>query len=265
MDGSRSSHSRSSDLVCPSCGRAHPPQERFCSGCGVPLVPSGGEPLEQPLSEAHGRARKINPLYAEGRLVRVAGGRNQAEAELIQGLLLSEGVPSMLRRSRRLRRAGLPRRRPARRDGARVRRPGGARAAAADRARADRGQVAAPRPFVLIAIVVGGGAARADRLAAAGRRHVKRRAPAADAPVMSASTRPDAELAARWLAYVLAAGAAFIVVALLVLPLPAAPTARAPRSSAAAPPRWPRSCSRCAAGCRRGRSRCWCCRSRRCW
>ncbi len=38
---------------------------------------------------------------------------------------------------------------------------------------------------------------------------------------MPASTRPDSELAARWLAYVLAAGAAFIVIALLVLPLPA--------------------------------------------
>ena len=32
--------------------------------------------------------------------MRVAGGRNQAEAEFIQGLLLEEGVPSMLRRSR---------------------------------------------------------------------------------------------------------------------------------------------------------------------
>jgi hypothetical protein len=31
--------------------------------------------------------------------VRVAGGRNQAEAELIQGMLLEEGVPSVLRRS----------------------------------------------------------------------------------------------------------------------------------------------------------------------
>ena len=31
--------------------------------------------------------------------MRVAGGRNQAEAEFIQGLLLEEGVPSMLRRS----------------------------------------------------------------------------------------------------------------------------------------------------------------------
>jgi hypothetical protein len=59
----------------------------------------GGAPLEEPLSEAHGRARKINPAYTEGKLVRVAGGRNQAEAELIQGLLLEEGVPSVLRRS----------------------------------------------------------------------------------------------------------------------------------------------------------------------
>jgi hypothetical protein len=33
-----------------------------------------------------------------GELVRVAEGSNQAEAELIQGLLLKEGVPSMLRR-----------------------------------------------------------------------------------------------------------------------------------------------------------------------
>ncbi len=31
--------------------------------------------------------------------MRVAGGRNQAEAELIQGMLLEEGVPSVLRRS----------------------------------------------------------------------------------------------------------------------------------------------------------------------
>jgi hypothetical protein len=31
--------------------------------------------------------------------VKVAGGRNQAEAELIQGMLLEEGVPSVMRRS----------------------------------------------------------------------------------------------------------------------------------------------------------------------
>jgi hypothetical protein len=65
----------------------------------MPLVRASAQPLEAPLSEAHGRARKINPVYTEGELVRVAGGRNQAEAELIQGMLLEEGVPSVLRRS----------------------------------------------------------------------------------------------------------------------------------------------------------------------
>jgi hypothetical protein len=51
------------------------------------------------VSEAHRVARKIKPEFARGDVVRVAGGRNQAEAELIQNLLLEEGVPSMLRRS----------------------------------------------------------------------------------------------------------------------------------------------------------------------
>ena len=55
--------------------------------------------LDEPLSDAHGRYRKIDPQFIEGELVRVAGGRNQAEAELIQGLLLEWGVPSLLRRT----------------------------------------------------------------------------------------------------------------------------------------------------------------------
>jgi hypothetical protein len=65
----------------------------------MPLVTPGGQPLDEPLSDAHERARKIDPRYTEGELVRVAGGRNQAEAELIQGMLLEEGVPSILRRT----------------------------------------------------------------------------------------------------------------------------------------------------------------------
>ena len=65
----------------------------------MPLVQAGGEPLDAPLSDAHGRARKINPVFTEGELVRVAGGRNQSEAEFIQGLLLEWGVPSVLRRT----------------------------------------------------------------------------------------------------------------------------------------------------------------------
>ena len=51
------------------------------------------------MTEAQLRARKVNPSYSTGNLVRVAGGRHQAEAEMIQGLLLEEGVPSLLRRS----------------------------------------------------------------------------------------------------------------------------------------------------------------------
>jgi hypothetical protein len=52
-----------------------------------------------PVSASHERARKIKPQFAEGELVRVAGARNLAEAEFIQGLLLEEGVPSLLRRT----------------------------------------------------------------------------------------------------------------------------------------------------------------------
>jgi hypothetical protein len=87
-------------LVCPACAAPYPPQERFCAQCGMPLIHAIRADFNAPVSAAHARARKIKPQYSEGELVRVAGARNQAEAELIQGLLLEEGVPSMLRRSR---------------------------------------------------------------------------------------------------------------------------------------------------------------------
>jgi hypothetical protein len=86
-------------LSCPGCGREDDSGASFCPSCGMPLVQPGSEPLDAPLNEAHGRARKIDPAFTEGELVRVAGGRNQSEAELIQGLLLEYGVPSILRRS----------------------------------------------------------------------------------------------------------------------------------------------------------------------
>jgi hypothetical protein len=66
----------------------------------MPLVYAGATGVDLPVTERHARARKIKPQYAEGPLVRVAGARHQAEAEFIQGLLLEEGVPSMLRRTR---------------------------------------------------------------------------------------------------------------------------------------------------------------------
>src|SRR3954447_2812615 len=87
-------------LVCPSCGAAQPVDERFCPDCGMPLTYAVRAGVDAPVSAARDRARKIKPQYSEGDLVSVAGARNQAEAELIQGLLLEEGVPSMLRRTR---------------------------------------------------------------------------------------------------------------------------------------------------------------------
>ena len=53
----------------------------------------------KPLSRSRERARKIRPQYAQGPLVRVATARNQAEAELLEGLLLEEGIPSLVRRT----------------------------------------------------------------------------------------------------------------------------------------------------------------------
>jgi hypothetical protein len=66
----------------------------------MPLVYAGATGVEQPITDQHERARKVKPQYAEGDLVRVAGARNQAEGEFVQGLLLEEGVPSLLRRAR---------------------------------------------------------------------------------------------------------------------------------------------------------------------
>ena len=85
------------ELHCPACGLAYREPERFCPDCKLPLVHAEG--VIESVGERHARARKIKPQFTEGRLVRVAGARNQAEAEFIQGLLLEEGVPSMLRRS----------------------------------------------------------------------------------------------------------------------------------------------------------------------
>ena len=86
-------------LICPQCGSTHPSDERFCPVCKVPLEFSASLGPFEPVSERHARARKIKPQLAEGELVRVVGARNQAEAEFIQGLLLEEGVPSLIRRS----------------------------------------------------------------------------------------------------------------------------------------------------------------------
>ena len=65
----------------------------------MPLVLDTHLEVEGDLSERQRYARKIKPQLAEGQLVKVTSARNQAEAEFIQGMLLEEGVPSLLRRS----------------------------------------------------------------------------------------------------------------------------------------------------------------------
>ena len=54
------------------------------------------------LVKRYGHTTAVDGLsfeVSEGELVKVAWARNEAEGEFIQGLLLEEGVPSMLRRS----------------------------------------------------------------------------------------------------------------------------------------------------------------------
>lgn len=63
----------------------------------MPLVYVPGPPRQA--SERQRKARKIKPQYSEGELVKVARAESQPEAEFIEGLLLEEGIPSMLRRS----------------------------------------------------------------------------------------------------------------------------------------------------------------------
>jgi hypothetical protein len=126
----------------------------------MPLVHPQSEPLDAPLSDAHDRARKIDPALTEGDLVRVAGGRNQSEAELIQNLLLEWGVPSVLRRS-----AGFdvpdflaagPRDVLVPESGAATAREVLLEADLAPTTRAP-GTRSGPRPLVLAAVVAGGG------------------------------------------------------------------------------------------------------------
>ncbi len=91
--------SESQPLACPTCARKFSLDERFCPHCEMPLVYVGRSELE-PVTAAHEKARKVKPQYTGGEPVKVAFAQNLAEAQLIQGILLEEGIPSYERRSR---------------------------------------------------------------------------------------------------------------------------------------------------------------------
>lgn len=88
----------SETLVCPSCARRYPASERFCESCAMPLVFAQGAEERAPNARRR-QAWKIKPEYAKGPLVKVASAENLSEAEFIAGLLLEEGIPSVLRAS----------------------------------------------------------------------------------------------------------------------------------------------------------------------
>jgi hypothetical protein len=56
-------------------------------------------PPSRAAQERQAHLRKIDPRFTEGELVKVAGGRHQADSEMIQGLLLEYGIPSMTKRA----------------------------------------------------------------------------------------------------------------------------------------------------------------------
>jgi uncharacterized protein YbaR (Trm112 family) len=86
-------------LVCPRCASRFAADARFCPECKLPLVLEDSDQGAEYETERHRRLRKVKPQLSEGELVKVAWARNQSEGEFIQGLLLEEGVPSLLRRS----------------------------------------------------------------------------------------------------------------------------------------------------------------------
>jgi Putative prokaryotic signal transducing protein len=86
-------------LACPRCATRYSLEERFCTDCGMPLTYAGKVDVTERATGAREQARKIRPEFTRGDLRRVATARHQPEAELIQMLLLEEGIPSTLRRS----------------------------------------------------------------------------------------------------------------------------------------------------------------------
>lgn len=133
--------SSNSDTTCPFCGAAFPLGSLACPACDLPLLVDGEPVHDDPRpfdgagmvdsgamfdvidSESHGDIRDESlrrrprmgtlaiqhpaprPEYTQGALRCVVVALNQAEAEMLEDMLRSEGIPCMIRR---LGRADVP-------------------------------------------------------------------------------------------------------------------------------------------------------------
>lgn len=87
---------------CPYCGHSIEPDARTCASCDLPLL----QPDHEEPARAHGSvrqvtyaSRRVDPMFASGSLRVVAVAANQAEADMVESLLRSEGIPCIVRRS----------------------------------------------------------------------------------------------------------------------------------------------------------------------
>lgn len=80
--------------TCPFCGSEFEVGADSCPACDLPLIPA--EPVGVGALAVSGPPRRE---FTTGDLRRVTVAANQAEAEMLEGLLRSEGIPCVVRRS----------------------------------------------------------------------------------------------------------------------------------------------------------------------
>jgi len=83
------------DLRCPYCDETIEPAANSCKSCGLPLLQAPRE-----YESASGYAPHLRPEYCGGALQRITVATSQAEAELVQGMLTEEGIPSVVTSSK---------------------------------------------------------------------------------------------------------------------------------------------------------------------
>ncbi|HEV7918157.1 MAG TPA: DUF2007 domain-containing protein [Solirubrobacterales bacterium] len=88
------------DGICPFCGSDFQPGAVACPSCDLPLLTehSQREAVAAGTSMLMMSSRP-RPEFSRGGLRRIAIASNQAEAEMVESLLRSEGIPCVVRRT----------------------------------------------------------------------------------------------------------------------------------------------------------------------